>query len=53
MPRASPKLLNLHQDYPSKKRGFLVKSKFLSNWDYDNISHRNATVTKLWSHDHI
>ena len=40
-PSASPKLLNLNQDHPSKKRG------------YDNFSYRNARVTKLWSHDHI
>ena len=30
---------------------FLVK--FLENWGYDNFSHRNARVTKLWSHDNI
>ena len=33
VPSASPKLLNLNEDHPSKKR--------------------YATVTKLWSHDHI
>ena len=30
---------------------FLVKS--LRNWGYDNFSHIHATITKLWSHDHI
>ena len=30
---------------------FLVKS--LENWGYDNFSHRNARVTKSWSHDPI
>ena len=48
---ASPKLLNLDQDHPSKKAIFLVKS--LQNWGYDNVSHRNAIVTKLSSHGHI
>ena len=48
---ASPKLLNLNQEYPSKKLLFLVKS--LQNWGYNYFSHRNARVTKLWSLDHI
>ena len=43
--------MNLKQDHPSKKVDFLVKS--LQNWGYDNLSHRNARVTKLWSHDYI
>ena len=50
-PSASPKLLNLNQDHPSRKAIFLVKS--LQNWGYYNFSHRNAAVTKLWSYDHI
>ena len=45
LPSASPKLLNLDQDHPSKKAIFLVKS--LQNWGYDNFSHRNATVTNF------
>ena len=36
VPSASPKLLNLNQDHPSKKKIFLVKS--LYNWCYDNFS---------------
>ena len=51
VPTACPKLLNLNQDHTSKKAIFLVKS--LKNWGCDNFYHRNATVTKLWSHDHI
>ena len=47
----SPKLLNFNQDHASQKAIFPVKS--LWNWGYDNFSHRKATVTKLWSHDHI
>ena len=50
-PSASPKLFNLNQDHPSKKVGFFVKS--LSNWGCDNFCHRNARVTKLWSHEPI
>ena len=23
------------------------------NWGYDNFTHKNARVSKLWSHDHI
>ena len=45
VPSASPKILNLNQDHPSKKAIFLVKS--LKKWGYDNFSHRNAAVTKL------
>ena len=48
---ASPKLLNLNQDHPSKKTVFLVKS--VKNWGYDNFSHENARAIKPWSHDHI
>ena len=51
VPSASPKLLNLNQDHRSKKAVFLVKS--LQNWGCDNFSLRNATVTKLWSHENI
>ena len=51
IPSTSPKLLSLNQDHPSKKVFFLVKS--LQNSSYDNFSHRNAKVTKLWSHNHI
>ena len=28
-------------------------SVYIQNWGYDNFCHRNATVTKLWSHEHI
>ena len=48
---SNPKLLNLKPAHPSKKNFFLVKS--LWNCCYDNFSHRNARVTKLWSHDYI
>ena len=34
-----------------KKFVFPVKSS--SNWNYDNLSHINARVTKFWSHDRI
>ena len=50
-PTASPILLNLNQDHPSKKAIFLVKP--LQNGGYDNFSHRNAAVTIFWSHDRI
>ena len=43
---ASPKLLNLNQDHLSKRVFFQVKP--LQNWGYDNFSHRNARVTKVW-----
>ena len=48
VPCASPKLLNLNQDHPSKEGFFWSKP-----WGYDNFSYANASVTKLWSHDHI
>ena len=51
IPSTSPKLLNLNQDHRSKYVVFLFK--FLSNGGYDNFSHRNSRVTKLWSHDNI
>ena len=51
IPSASSKLLNLNQEHPSKKLVFLVKSQY--HWDYDNFCHKNATVTKFWSCDHI
>ena len=51
VPGASPKLLNLNQDQLSKKAIFW-SNKSLWNWGYDNFSHRNATVIKLWPHDH-
>ena len=34
-----------------QKMVFMVK--FLWNWGYHNFFHRNARVTKLWSHDQI
>ena len=43
-PCASPKLLKLNQNHPSKKKKFLVK--LLYNWGYDNFSNVNARVTK-------
>ena len=51
MPRATPKLLNLNHNYPSRKVILLVKP--LWNWGYDNSSQRNVRVSKLYSHDHI
>ena len=51
LPIASPKLLNLNQDHSSEKVFFLVKS--LESWRGDNFSHRNGTVAKRWSHEHI
>ena len=51
IPRANPKLLNLNQEHPSKKLLFWLKS--LWSFCYDNFSHRDASVTKLWLHDHI
>ena len=51
VPSASPKLVSLNQDHPSKKAVSLVKS--LWNWGHDNFSHRNFRVTKLWSHVRI
>ena len=44
VPSASLKLLKLNQDHLSNP---------YKNWDCDNFSHRNAIVTKLWSHDYI
>ena len=40
IPSASHKLLNLNQQHPS-------------SWSYNTFSHRNATVSKLCSQDHI
>ena len=37
IPHVNPKLLNFNQEHP-------VKS--LQNWDYDNLSHKNARVNK-------
>ena len=51
VPSASPKLLNLNQDHPSNKSDF--SGQILINWGYDNFSHRNAAVTKFWSHYQI
>ena len=51
VPSPSPKLSNLNQNSSSKKASFVVKT--LSNWGSDNLSHRSARVTKLWSHDHV
>ena len=48
IPNARHKLLNLNQKYPSKKRLF---RPILFN--YNNFSHRNVKVTKLWSRGHI
>ena len=48
---ASLKLLNLSQEYPSKKLVFVVKTS--KHRDYDNFSHRDVRVTKLWSYDHV
>ena len=48
---ASPKLLDLNQEHPSKKLVFLIKS--LYNCSYNNFSHRNARFTKTlvsWPH---
>ena len=36
---------------PQKTCFFQIKS--LQNWGYNNFSHRNDRVTKLWSHNHI
>ena len=36
---------------PQKKSVFLVKSVW--NFGYDNFSHKDAKLTKIWSHDHI
>ena len=51
IPSASLKVLNLNQDHLFKNVAFLVKS--LQNLGYDNLSHRNHRVTKLWSQGHI
>ena len=40
-----PNYWNWTKITPQKKPVFLVKR-------FDNFSHRNARVTKLWSHDH-
>ena len=45
---ATPTLLNLNQDQPSK-----MCPCFCSNWGYDNYSHRNVGITKLCSDDPI
>ena len=50
IPSASPKLLNLNQDHPSKKWFFWSNFYKL---ELDNFSYRNARTTKLWSLDHI
>ena len=48
---ASPKWLNLNQDHPSKKQFFWSNPYQIEVMII--FSHRNATVTKLWSHNHI
>ena len=50
IPSASPKLLNLNQEHPSKK-WFLWSSPY--KIEVMITSHRNVSVTKRWSHDHI
>ena len=50
MSSASPKLLNLDQEHPSKKLFFWSNPYNIAVME---TSHKNATVTKLWSHDHI
>ena len=32
---------------------FIPTGQILKKLGCDNFSHRNATVTKLWSHEHI
>ena len=51
VPSTSPKLLNLNQDHPWKKRFFWPNP--YKNWGCDNFSYTNPRVTKLWSHDYI
>ena len=46
IPSTCPECLKLNKDQPSKNM-----AKFIQNWNYDNFSQRNASVTKLWSHD--
>ena len=47
----SPKLLDLNQEYPSKIFFFFCQILF-ENCGYNQFSYRNATITKLWPHDH-
>ena len=44
------RITELERRAPLKNGVFLFKS--LENWGYDNFFHRNANVSKLWSHDH-
>ena len=37
----------------STPQKIILRVKCLWNWGYDNFSHRNARVTKFWSHYHI
>ena len=50
LPSASPKLLNLNQDHPSKKRSFWSNPYKIGVMITFLIE---ILVTKLWSHDHI
>ena len=45
IPGTSPELLNLNKDHPSKKVYFIKFSKY---WSFDDCSHRNIRVAKLW-----
>ena len=49
IPSASPNLLNLNQEHPSKN--FSVKS--LKTWVYDNFFHRNLELPILLKLQHI
>ena len=49
IPSASPNLLNLNQEHPSKN--FSVKS--LKTWVYDNFFHRNLELSILLKLQHI
>ena len=40
----------INQGHPSKKLVFL--GNIIWHWGYNYFTHRNARVTKLWSHDH-
>ena len=50
IPSTCPKLLNLHQDHPSKKPDFLIKP--LQKWNY-TFSRGNSKLTEVWSCNHF